>query len=199
MAFITAPQSSEDDEFHTVAPRTDYKNMSESELSNSYEDACWEACNGEDSFSKNKALLALKQMDAMPPVLHVVVSTAKTTSRRTRQRGSSTRSSASSGDSNDGDGEPPRPGLSLNLYDQAALASFLCISKKTLQNQYSKHPHTLPQAIQIPGARGPRWTPQAVQEWLSERPQHAPKPVVVAPKRKVGRPRIAVAGKGGAA
>lgn len=112
--------------------------------------------------------------------------------RRTRQRGAQTRSSASSGDGNsdNSDGEPPR------LLDQAALASILSISKKTLQNQYSVAPHTLPPAIAIPGARGPRWTPQAVQEWLEQRPKHTPKPVPVAPKRKVGRPRLALAIKG---
>lgn len=118
--------------------------------------------------------------------------------RRARQRGSATRSSSASGDSNadsDGDGEPPRP----QLLDQATLADFLGISKKTLQNQYSVAPYTLPPAIQIPGARGPRWTHAAIQEWLAERPQHTPKSIPVAPKRKVGRPRSALAGKGGAA
>ncbi|WP_163098660.1 hypothetical protein GL267_007315 [Acidithiobacillus ferrianus] len=115
--------------------------------------------------------------------------------RRTRQRGAGTRSSRASGDSNDAaDPEPPRGTLlSLNLYDQAALADLLRVSKKTLQNQYSAAPYTLPSAIQIPGARGPRWTPEAVEEWLSERPRHTPKPAVVAPRRKVGRPRIASA------
>lgn len=121
--------------------------------------------------------------------------------RRTRQRGSAIRSSASSGDSNNAaNPEPPRGTLlSLNLYDQATLAAFLAISKKTLQNLYSTKPHTLPVAIHVPGARGPRWTHKAVQEWLEQRPQHTPKPKPVSPGRKVGRPRIAlVAGKGGA-
>lgn len=121
------------------------------------------------------------------------------TPRRTRQRGSSTRSTAKSGDSNDSsaDPEPERPGLSLNLYDQAALADLLQISKKTLQNRYSVAPHTLPKAIAIPGARGPRWTSQAVQEWLEQRPAHTPKPAPQLAKKKVGRPRIALVGKGG--
>lgn len=114
----------------------------------------------------------------------------RTTPHRTRQRGKASRSSAASGDGNsntdDTDPERRKP-----LYDQAALADLLCVSKKTLQNQYSASPHTLPPAIAIPGARGPRWTPQAVQEWLDARPQHQPKPAPVAPKRKVGRPRIA--------
>ena len=118
----------------------------------------------------------------------------------TRQRGAQTRSSASSGDSNDADPEPPRGTLlSLNLYDQAALADLLTISKKTLQNLYSSAPHSLPVAISVPGARGPRWTPAAVAEWLSSRPRHTSTPAPVAPKRKVGRPRIAQAVKGGAA
>jgi hypothetical protein len=94
----------------------------------------------------------------------------------------------------DGDGEPPR------LLNQAALAEFLCISKKSVQNQYSATPWLLPYAIQIPGARGPRWTAESVQTWLAERPNHATKPVPhAAPKKKAGRPRLAFAGKGGAA
>lgn len=116
----------------------------------------------------------------------------RTTPRRIRQRGKEIRSSVASGDSNS---DPDRH---RQLYDQAALANLLCISKKTLQNQYSVAPHTLPPAISIPGARGPRWTLQAIQDWLDARPQHTPKPVPVAPpSRKVGRPRIAFAGKGG--
>lgn len=115
------------------------------------------------------------------------------------------RSSAASGDSNsaDGDdgndGEPPRPLLFLQLYDQASLALILKISKKTLQNLYSTKPHTLPVAIHVPGARGPRWTPASISSWLEKRPQHTPKPTPVAPRHKVGRPRIALVGKRGAA
>ncbi|MHB9043088.1 hypothetical protein [Acidithiobacillus sp.] len=122
-------------------------------------------------------------------------------SSRTRTR-RTTRSSAKSGDSNDdAEPEPERPLLSPNLYNEATLADLLAISKKSVQNIYSKSPWLLPSAISIPGARGPRWTQAAIEEWLNSRPRHAPKPTpVVAPKRKVGRPRIAlaVAGKGGA-
>jgi hypothetical protein len=114
------------------------------------------------------------------------------------------RSSAASGDSNsaDGDGndgEPPRPLSHLELYDQASLALILKISKKTLQNLYSKTPWLLPVAIFIPGARGPRWTHKAVQEWLEQRPQHTPKPKPVSPGRKIGRPRIAALRSAGSA
>jgi predicted DNA-binding transcriptional regulator AlpA len=114
----------------------------------------------------------------------------------TRGRGEGTRSNAKSGDgnSNNADSEPPRPGL----VDAAALANLLCVSKKTIQNIYSRTPHLLPQAIQIPGARGPRWTPESVQEWLNNRPRHTPKPLPVAPKKKVGRPRLALRSAGGA-
>jgi predicted DNA-binding transcriptional regulator AlpA len=127
------------------------------------------------------------------------------TPRRTRQ---ATRSSAKSGDSNTDDAEPePEPERPLlqsylknqRLLKEQDLADFLGISKKSVQNIYSATPWLLPPAIQIPGARGPRWTPQAVQDWLQNRPQHTPKPIPVAPKRKAGRPRIALAGKGGAA
>jgi predicted DNA-binding transcriptional regulator AlpA len=106
-----------------------------------------------------------------------------------------TRSSAASGDGNDGS-DPERR---LQTYGQAEFAVFLCISKKTLQNIYSRTPHLLPPAIHVPGARGPRWTQQAIQEWLNSRPKHTHKPFPSAPKRKAGRPRIAlVSGKGGA-
>ncbi|QQD72298.1 hypothetical protein [Acidithiobacillus ferrivorans] len=121
-----------------------------------------------------------------------------------RRAGDGTRSSAKSGDGNDdGDSDPDperRPSSSFHLYDQSALAALLCISKHTLQNLYSKTPHLLPKAISIPGARGPRWTPESVQEWLNNRPKHTSTPApVAAPKRKAGRPRIALtAVKGGA-
>lgn len=83
----------------------------------------------------------------------------------------------------------------LALYDQAALAELLCISKKTVQNLYSKTPHRLPPAIDIPGARGPRWTAASILAWLEGRPVHTSVPVPVMPKRSVGRPRIATMGR----
>lgn len=132
----------------------------------------------------------------------VLRSPKKTPARRQgRRAGDGTRSSAKSGDGNDGDSDPDpeRRPSSFHLYDQGALAALLRISKHTLQNLYSKTPHLLPAAIQIPGARGPRWTPEAVQEWLSARPKHTPKPVVAAPRRKVGRPRIAALRSNGGA
>ncbi len=115
---------------------------------------------------------------------------ARKTARRPRAAKSST-------SGNDGDGEPPR--RPAPLLDQSALASLLSVSKKTVQNQYSAAPWTLPPAIQIPGARGPRWTPQAVSEWLDQRPAHTPQTAPNIPKRKVGRPRIALVKQGGAA
>jgi len=101
------------------------------------------------------------------------------------------RSSAASGDSNDAY-EPPR------LADEAALASQLCVSKKTIQNIYSRTPHLLPPAIAIPGARGPRWTQAAIDGWLATCPQHTPKPIPQPTRKKVGRPRIALVKQGGA-
>lgn len=121
----------------------------------------------------------------------------KKTPCRTRR---TTRSSAKSGDSNDdAEPEPERPLLSPNLYNEASLADLLIISKKSVQNIYSKSPWLLPLAISIPGARGPRWTPESVQEWLSARPKHTSKLVPVAPKKKVGRPRIAALRSNGGA
>ncbi|MHB1320817.1 MAG: helix-turn-helix transcriptional regulator [Acidithiobacillus ferrivorans] len=118
--------------------------------------------------------------------------------RRTqKRRGADGKRQATAGDSNDSDPEPHRPGLA----DEAAFAAQICISKKTLQNIYSKTPHLLPKAISIPGARGPRWTQAAIEEWLNSRPQHSPAPVPVAPKpkRSVGRPRIAALRSNGGA
>ena len=135
--------------------------------------------------------------------------------RQHRGRGEGSRSSAKSGDGNDSDdsdssdsdssvdpARPLRPQHPLQLLDQSSLAALLCVGKKTLQNQYSASPRSLPPAIQIPGARGPRWTQQAVRDWLDSRPAYVSKPALVAEKRRgVGRPRIAslaFAGKGGA-
>ncbi|MBU2843538.1 hypothetical protein [Acidithiobacillus thiooxidans] len=121
-----------------------------------------------------------------------------------KQRSEGTRSSAASGDGNS-DSEPePEPERNpqqhpLQLLDQSSLADLLCISKKTLQNAYSTAPYTLPESIQIPHARGPRWTIQAVQDWLANRPKHTQKLAPIPQKRKAGRPRIAqVVAKGGA-
>ncbi|MHB1644588.1 MAG: helix-turn-helix transcriptional regulator [Acidithiobacillus sp.] len=145
--------------------------------------------------------LAHKRKIVQPAICSIAPATAHRTGNRTSQEG--VRSSAASGDGNsdDSDSDEPerRTQQPLQLYDQASLAAFLCISKKTLQNRYSVTPHLLPQSIHIPGARGPRWTANAVQAWLESRPAHTRKPVVIAPKNKVGRPRIAACGKGGAA
>ena len=125
--------------------------------------------------------------------------------RRTSQRGAATRSSGASGDGNsdDPDPDPERPIPAAHqphqLYDQASLANLLILSKKSVQNIYSKTPHLLPPAIKIPGARGPRWTVQAIEEWLATRPQHTSKSAPVALHRKVGRPRIAVLHSNGGA
>lgn len=79
----------------------------------------------------------------------------------------------------------------IHLYDQASLAKLLGISKKTVQNLYSRTPHLLPPAIDIPGARGPRWTAPSIIAWLEGRPVHTSTPAPVMVKRSVGRPRIA--------
>lgn len=114
-----------------------------------------------------------------------------------RRQAAGVRSSAASGDGNgnNDDGEPPRS--HQHLLDQADLADILSISKKTLQNLFSSTPHTLPRAIRIPGARGPRWTPEAVKAWLDARPAYTATPAPATPKNKVGRPRIALAVQGG--
>lgn len=132
-------------------------------------------------------------------VRHITQAASRRTGHRQRQEGS--RSSAASGDGNGNSDDPdPERRQPLQLYDQASLAGLLCTSKKSVQNIYSATPWLLPPAIQIPGARGPRWPAAAVQAWLEQRPAHTSKPAVVTPKRKVGRPRIiALAGKKGGA
>lgn len=117
-----------------------------------------------------------------------------------RGRSEGTRSSVNSGDGNSdsSDDSDPERRQPLQLYDQATLANLLIISKKSVQNTFSKTPWLLPPAIRIPGARGPRWTPASVQAWLSERPAHSisSTPAPAPAKRKAGRPRIALAIKG---
>ncbi|MDA8378362.1 MAG: hypothetical protein M0Z50_15170 [Planctomycetia bacterium] len=128
-------------------------------------------------------------------VVRVALVSVPPCARRTQERrGAEGKKQAAAGDS-PADPEPPRPGLA----GEAELANQLCISKKTVQNIYSRTPHLLPPAIQIPGARGPRWTQAAIDKWLSERPKHTPKPAPQPTKKKVGRPRIARKGKRGAA
>ena len=108
------------------------------------------------------------------------------------QREEGSRSSAKSGDGNksDPEPEPERCNQQYQLYNQQTLADLLGISKKTLQNRYSLAPYTLPAAIAVPGARGPRWTYQSIHDWLTNQPRHTTQTAPVAPKRKAGRPRI---------
>ncbi|OCB02797.1 hypothetical protein BBC27_11280 [Acidithiobacillus ferrivorans] len=112
-----------------------------------------------------------------------------------RQSGRSTsrKPSANKKDSDaDGrDGEPPEQHLPLVLTTQD-LATVLSVSAKTLQNQPAS---ALPPAIRLPGCRGPRYRRLDVLAWLdgflpeSRAPQKN--------RRRIGRPRIAHAGKGG--
>ena len=137
-----------------------------------------------------------KKIILAPAPVSAVVHAAPRTPRA-RRHGEGSRSSAASGDGNsDPEPDPERRAQPLSLHDQASLADLLKISKKSVQNIYSKTPWLLPPAISIPGARGPRWTPEAVQEWLQNRPQHTHKPFPSAPKRKAGRPRIALVSGG---
>ena len=149
----------------------------------------------------NHARLSLnrqKKIILAPAPISAVVHAAPRTPRARHGEGS--RSSAASGDGNSDSAEPdPDPERSpLQLFDASSLADLFCISKKTIQNQYSRTPWLLPPAICIPGARGPRWTASAVQAWLENRPQHSAKPAPQPAKNKVGRPRIAPVKQGGA-
>lgn len=101
------------------------------------------------------------------------------------------------GDGGSGDGEPPHQ--HPILLDYADLAALLKVAVGTLKNRYSQAPHTLPPAILIPGCRGPRWLLATVLRWLEAHEAEAQAPAApVTPKRRVGRPRIAQAGQGGA-
>jgi predicted DNA-binding transcriptional regulator AlpA len=95
------------------------------------------------------------------------------------------------------DGEPPRS-LNLQLYDEHAIAQCFCISKKTVQNIFSKSPHLFPPSIKIPGARGPRWTVRAVEEWINKLDREAISARAAqqtnSTPRRPGRPRIARTG-----
>ena len=145
----------------------------------------------------NHARLSLnrqKKIILAPAPVSAVVHAARRTQAR-RRHGEGSRSSAASGDGNsDPEPDPERsPRSPLQLFDASSLADLFCISKKTIQNQYSRTPWLLPPAISIHGARGPRWTASAVQAWLENRPQHNATPAPQANARKVGRPRIALA------
>lgn len=141
--------------------------------------------------------LRSKSTPTVKPQLVKPVVIYKKIAKRTKQSEGS-RSSAASGDSNADDPDPEpeqKKQHHLQLFDQKSLAALLGISKKTLQNWYSVSPYTLPEAIQIPHARGPRWTQKAVEKWLNNRPRHTQKTQPVAPvkSKKRGRPRIAQA------
>lgn len=136
----------------------------------------------------------------IPLVVHQVLTHRVVRSGGDRQRKKTGGDKKTSSGNDDGsDGEPPRPHQSLQLLNQNTLAALLGISKKTLQNVFCRTPHLLPPAVVVPGARGPRWTASAVQDWLDSRPAYTNKPAPTPTRRKVGRPRIALAaGKGGA-
>lgn len=105
--------------------------------------------------------------------------------------------SRESGDSNDGDGEPPRQ-INLQLYDEHAIAQCFQISKKTVQNLYSKSPHLFPPAFKIPGARGPRWSARAIEDWINNLDLQSISARAAQQQnstpRRPGRPRIARTG-----
>ncbi len=107
---------------------------------------------------------------------------------------SSRQKSGARGD--DDDSEPNRPINLQQLYDEHALAKCFSISKKTIQNLFSKSPHLFPPAINVPGARGPRWTARAIADWIDhlERKTISPrgaKQQINSTPRRPGRPRIA--------
>lgn len=134
----------------------------------------------------------------IPAVVHQVLThqIGRQAGDRQREKTGGDKKNSGGKNSDDGAGEPPRPQQLLN---QNTLAALLGISKKTLQNVFCRTPHLLPKTICIPGARGPRWTQTAVQAWLDARPAYTTATPAQAPThRKVGRPRIALAVKGGA-
>ena len=104
---------------------------------------------------------------------------------------------SSNDDGDGGDGEPPH--RLEPLLDSEDLAAYLRLARGTVNNYYSRSPELLPPAIHIPGHRGPLWRPTTVLRWLDAHEAEAQAPAApVTPKRRVGRPRIAQAGQGGA-
>jgi hypothetical protein len=120
--------------------------------------------------------------------------------RRAGRQGQKKASSGGSSDDGDGgsDGEPPHHPYPYPLVlNYADLANLFKIATGTAKNHYSRDPSSLPPAIHIPGCRGPSWLLTTALLWLEahEAPASA---APVTPKRRVGRPRIAMQGKGGA-
>ena len=66
--------------------------------------------------------------------------------------------------------------------------------KKTLQNLLCKSPHLFPSPIKIPGARGPRWSAPAIENWINELEREAisarASQLNNTPRPGRGRPRI---------
>lgn len=104
-------------------------------------------------------------------------------SRRGASKGGENSGSSGSGDGDpDPDPEPEPP----YLLDYHRLAFRWAVSPRTLANQFSRDPASLPVHILVPGARGPRWRLadiEAFEAGLRQQPDRPP--------RKRGRPRIA--------
>lgn len=104
-----------------------------------------------------------------------------------------TKKTADSGD-DCGDGEPPRNNNNpLQLLNWTGLAVLFSANEKTLRNQYYLTPWAFPEPIYIPGCRGPRWTPAAIQKWLDNQ-TYEPKKTKPTQLKNVsrGRPRLAL-------
>ena len=115
--------------------------------------------------------------------------------RRTRQRGESHRASVASGDS-PADPEPERAPIQLQLFSFTTAAQLLDCSPQTLRNKVCRG--LIPAPLQT--AVGPRFTQDQLRQITTPptKPIPIPIPIPPVPRRKVGRPRLASAGKGGA-
>jgi hypothetical protein len=83
------------------------------------------------------------------------------------------------------------------LFGYSRLAEIIGVHERTLKNWYSRDPARLPPAVIIPGAKGPRWTDDLVDEWIQAHvrrpaPIAEPKPKNRGPEngRRRGRPRL---------
>ena len=91
--------------------------------------------------------------------------------------------------------------------DLPGLAAAIDANSRSLRNAFYLNPKAFPQAVYLPGVRGPRFLVEDVRAWLESRktPPDAPPPV--AASRPQGRPRkasqaqitLARQGKGGVA
>lgn len=105
--------------------------------------------------------------------------------RSPSRRGTVRRGTGGGGDGGGDDGDPEPPHSNYDIFDYSRLAARWNCSPRSLANQFSSRPDSLPPHINLPGTRGPRWLREDVQEFERCRRQ-----IPDQPKRPRGRPRV---------